>query len=82
MKNIERSGLSALLGNYTFARYRTNTEQRATIKRTAERFVEETGNDWFFIGGQIGSGKTHICTAIVGKLLQSGVPCGTCCGGT
>lgn len=75
MKNITRSGLARLLGKYTFARYKTDTQQRATIKRTAERFVEETGNDWFFIGGQIGSGKTHICTAIVGKLLQSGVPC-------
>lgn len=25
-----------------------------------------------FIGGQVGAGKTHICTAIVGKLLQNG----------
>lgn len=75
LANIKKSGLSSLLGMYTFERYRTDTEHRKTIKQTAQRFVAENGNDWFFIGGQIGGGKTHICTAIIGKMLQNGVPC-------
>ena len=28
--------------------------------------------DWYFIGGQSGAGKTHICSAIANQLLDNG----------
>lgn len=30
---------------------------------------------WFFAGGQVGCGKTHICTAIVNELTKSNIGC-------
>ena len=30
---------------------------------------------WLFVGGQAGCGKTHICTAVVNKLLQTNIGC-------
>ncbi|MBQ2391281.1 MAG: ATP-binding protein, partial [Clostridia bacterium] len=40
----------------------------------AQMFLKEIekntdGVKWFYFGGQVGCGKTHICTAIVGELL-------------
>lgn len=30
---------------------------------------------WFFAGGQVGSGKTHICTAILHELIKNNIGC-------
>ena len=30
---------------------------------------------WLFVGGQVGCGKTHICTAAVNKLLEKNIGC-------
>lgn len=35
-------------------------------------FVKDAENKWFFIGGQSGAGKTHICTAITAEFLRKG----------
>ena len=69
VKRIERSGLSNLLTDCTFERYKTAEKWQAEIKDAAEAFVEDSGK-WFYIGGNSGSGKTHICTAICGELLK------------
>ena len=34
--------------------------------------LEQSNNDWYMVGGQYGSGKTHICTAISGQLIMQG----------
>jgi len=41
------------------------------VKEKALAFVLDQGH-WFFIGGQVRSGKTHICTAIVNELMNQG----------
>lgn len=70
---IERSGLKNLLDKYTFERFDSSLDYQAYIKSTALKFLENISNArWFFIGGQIGCGKSHICTAIVGELLRGG----------
>lgn len=74
MKAIADSGISPLLDGYTFDRYQANTPLRIQIKKSAKKNAE-SDNAWFFIGGQIGFGKTHICTAIVGEMLNRGIPC-------
>lgn len=74
MKNIRRSGLAPLLDAYTFDAYKTDTPLRAKIKESAQANAC-SGDGWFYIGGQVGFGKTHICTAIVGEMLKRGVPC-------
>jgi DNA replication protein DnaC len=71
---LENSGLIDLVNECTFERYETPTEFQAKIKRKALEFVDKaTGGyakKWFFFGGQVGAGKTHICTAIVGALIN------------
>ena len=69
---IKHSGLSDVLDKYTFDRYRADDDWQKRVKRKAMQYAEN-GDGWFFIGGQVGCGKTHICTAIVSELLKKGI---------
>ena len=75
MQRIERSGLADVISRYTFDTFRTPDGLTRTIKAAALKYTEETGGKWFVIVGRPGSGKTHICTAIVGKLIERGEDC-------
>lgn len=55
------SGVMQLL-DYTFENFNTWSKWQADIKSSAEENAKL--KDWFFIGGQSGAGKTHICSAI------------------
>ena len=71
MRRIRKSGMSDMLRRYTFDSYETPDTSRQKVKAAAERFCEsDTG--WFYIAGQSGSGKTHICTAICSRLIEKG----------
>ncbi len=72
---IERSGLKDLLKSYTFDSYRAENEKTAAIKASAESYANSGGGKWFVITGRPGSGKTHICTAIIGRLIEKGLDC-------
>lgn len=72
---IKRSGLADVMSRYTFEAYKTPDKQTAAIKAAALRYVAEPRGEWFVIVGRPGSGKTHICTAIVGKLIEGGKNC-------
>lgn len=71
---IEKSGLKDLIDTYTFEAYKPKESWQNNIKEAAQRFVDDNNGKWFYIGGQVGSGKTHICTAIVSELLKKGYP--------
>jgi DNA replication protein DnaC len=45
---------------------------RQAVKRKALDYLQNCRGQSFFIGGQSGSGKTHICTAIAGEIMQRG----------
>ena len=73
---IEKSGLKKLLKKNTFGTFETDTEFRRFVYAKAQAFLKEIekntdGVKWFYFGGQVGCGKTHICTAIVGELLTN-----------
>lgn len=72
---IKRSGLADVMSRYTFEAYKTPDKQTAAIKDAALRYVAESRGEWFVIVGRPGSGKTHVCTAIVGKLIEGGKNC-------
>lgn len=72
---IKRSGLADVMSRYTFEAYKTPDKQTAAIKAAALRYVAESRGEWFVIVGRPGSGKTHICTAIVGKMIEGGKNC-------
>lgn len=55
--------------NYTFKNFQAKEDWQKDILNTAKEYIESyDGNDWFYIGGQVGAGKTHICTAILRNL--------------
>lgn len=71
LKAIRNSGLGDMLQRYTFDSYETPDPKRTGIKARAEKFCSAPAG-WWYIGGKSGSGKTHICTAICGRLIESG----------
>jgi len=64
LKRLEKSGLGDVVHTCTFDKYETPQEWQKDIKETALRFVADDSHNWFYIGGQSGAGKSHICTAI------------------
>lgn len=71
IRRLNRSGLKARVKDCTFERYEAQESWQRTIKAKAQEFAAGGGDDWFFIGGQSGAGKTHICTAAaIAKLKQ------------
>ena len=73
-RRIERSGLKPLLENCTFDRYKALDPWQKSAKETAGKYVDDHAGKWFFIGGSSGTGKTHLCTAMCGKLMDAGLP--------
>lgn len=71
LQRIKNSGLENQIKKCTFDTFETPQDFQKLIKQKAVDFVENpTG--WFFIGGQVGCGKSHICTAIVKAMLDKG----------
>ena len=63
IRRLERSGLKNIIRDYTFDKFEAQEDWQKTIKDTAATYAKSR-EGWFFIGGQSGCGKTHICTAI------------------
>lgn len=71
MRRIRKSGMEDMLSRYTFEAYETPDDERKEIKSAALDFAK-SDSGWFYIAGQSGSGKTHICTAICSRLIDRG----------
>lgn len=71
LQRIKDSGLEELLRCCTFRNFETEEEWQKSIKADAMRFAELDGG-FFYIGGQSGCGKTHLCTAIIGTMIKKG----------
>ena len=71
-RRIKKSGLLNLFSEYTFEKYEVKSKWQEVIKNRALDYIENHKHDWFYIGGQVGSGKSFICTAIVSKLVEKG----------
>lgn len=71
-RRIKASGLGNVIERYTFDNFQTDEPWQSTLKRNAMAFADDPEARAFFVGGQPGCGKTHICTAICGELLKKG----------
>lgn len=71
-KRLQKSGLSMFAEKYTFENFKVNNEWQNRVKEKAKTYLDNNDKQWFFIGGQSGSGKTHICTAIAVNLINKG----------
>lgn len=78
---LAASGLSNFIDSCTFDGFYIKTKTQRLIKETARNYVDalldlrgkEGKKPWLYIGGNPGSGKTHICTAVCGELLRNGI---------
>lgn len=70
IKQIRNSGLGEYLENYTFENWKRLDEIASEVGERA--WANKQTLNWFYIGGQSGAGKTHICTAICIEELRSG----------
>lgn len=71
IRSLRKSGLEELIDSYTFDSYQTPDDTTRGIKNCALKYLQAPPA-WFYIYGKPGSGKTHICTAICRRLIQSG----------
>lgn len=72
---IERdAGLKSILENYTFDRYIVTQPWQSRIVDIAKAYARKK-DGWFYISGNCGTGKTHICTSIVNQLISDRIPC-------
>lgn len=69
---LKKAGLLNMVDACTFDAYQTPDKWQAYIKETAQRFCQDEEHRFFFIGGQSGAGKTHICTAITAHYIMQG----------
>ena len=68
---MKRSGLQNIITDCTFDKYEELDPWHTSVKKRA---MDYAGNPsgWFFIGGQSGAGKSHLCTAICRSFLLRG----------
>lgn len=74
IRAVKSSGADTLLQKHTFANYTHSTAWQDNIYRKALQFAEKDSGTWF-IGGQIGCGKTSISIAILNRLLERSKNC-------
>lgn len=72
LNRIKQSGLEKQLKSCTFKNFQTESEWQKALKKAAVEFVKSDAVG-FFVGGQSGCGKTHICTAIIGNFIKQGL---------
>lgn len=72
IKRAEKSGLKKLLDLHTLTTFTTTEKWQGDIKNKATEYINNHNGSWFYIGGQKGSGKTKICTAMVGEFIKQG----------
>jgi len=70
---IAESGLQAALEACSFETFQTPEPWQAEAKSRALRYAADPAGKWFLICGAVGSGKTHLCTAICAQLLKAGL---------
>lgn len=73
INRLKRSGLKNIVKDYTLKKYEVREPWQATLKEAAQRFIsKDADKHWFFMGGQSGAGKTHLCTAIAVHYIKAG----------
>lgn len=73
---LEKSGLARAVEAMTFGAYQAREPWQQSALQTAQDWTVEVLDGkapWLFFGGQPGSGKTHLCTAACGALLNAGI---------
>ena len=70
---IRASGLGSALKEKRFDNFKVTNKHQDNLKKNAQAYLGNLlngGKEWLIVCGQSGSGKTHICTALAGALLD------------
>jgi DNA replication protein DnaC len=70
-KLLLESGMAQQIEEKTFENYVCDEPWQKYLKDKCRSFVDSPTN-CLFLGGQSGSGKTHLCTAVCGRLVKQG----------
>lgn len=68
---MKRSGLQNIITDCTFDKYEELDPWHTSVKKRAKEYAANPSG-WFFMGGQSGAGKSHLCTAICRSFLLRG----------
>lgn len=74
IRALNNSGLKDAYLKYKLSNFKADNPFQAAMLKMANDFLKVYKDKWFYIGGQIGCGKTHICTGVCGKLIEQGIP--------
>ena len=73
---MERNGLYERLKSCRFETYGMKSEWQRRARGSVIAFTQSVlngGHGWLYVGGQSGAGKSHLCLASVGVLLNHGI---------
>ncbi len=72
---MQHSGLSMAIKEQKLSRFQADSEWQKRMLDAAKAYVRDGAERgaWFFAGGQVGCGKTHLCTGIARELLLKGM---------
>ena len=78
---IEKSGLADHLEKCKFENFKITDTWQSNMKYAAMKYADALtqstkapGKPWLYLGGNPGCGKTMLCTAICGQLLEANLP--------
>ena len=70
--NLQKSGLADVLEKFTFDNFKTELDWQKQLLERAKLFRGQRRAHCFFVGGNSGAGKTHICSALAIDYLRHG----------
>lgn len=70
---LKKSGMSELIRDKRFDGFEAVDAWQKTFKTQMQKFAENPSG-WLLVCGQSGSGKTHLCFAVAGSLIERGIP--------
>lgn len=72
---IRQSGLGRIIEEWTLDAFKATNPYQQRMKRVAVDYLDAVrmgGKPWLYFGGAVGSGKSHLCTAVCGELIHDG----------
>lgn len=72
IRRTMRAGLGDKIARCTFESFEAAASWQLNLKQLAQAFCEDETARMFYIGGQPGCGKTHICTAVARHYINAG----------
>ena len=75
LQQMEASGLSKTIRKQTFENFHATEPWQISLKGLVSQYAKAP-EGWLMIGGQPGSGKTHLCTAVCRELETTEDPIG------